>query len=107
MPEKKSSNSEAEILGEDDKSHELSPSQNFHELKAPLVGTYYSSPKPDDPPFINVGDKVKRGQTLCIIEAMKIFNEIESDINGTVTEICIENGNPIEFDQLILKIIPE
>jgi len=81
--------------------------QNFHSLKAPLVGTYYSSPKPDDPPFVNVGDKVTKGQTLCIIEAMKIFNEIESDIDGVIMEICVENGNPVEFDQLILKIKPE
>ena len=82
-------------------------SQNLHELKAPLVGTYYSSPKPDSPQFVNVGDKVSQGQTVCIIEAMKIFNEIESDVNGIVSEICIENGKPVEFDQLILKIKPE
>ena len=80
---------------------------NLHEVKAPLVGTYYSSPKPEDSPFINVGDKIVEGQVLCIIEAMKIFNEIESDINGTVKEICIESGNPVEFDQLIIKILPE
>jgi len=82
-------------------------SQNLHELKAPLVGTYYSSPKPDAPQFVNVGDKVSQGQTVCIIEAMKIFNEIESDIDGIVSEICVENGKPVEFDQLILKIKPE
>ena len=74
------------------------------EVKAPLVGTFYSSPKPDSPPFVNVGDKIKKGDTLCIIEAMKIFNEIESDASGTVMEICVENGNPVEFDQVIIKI---
>jgi len=82
-------------------------SENTHELKAPLVGTYYSSPKPDAPQFVSIGDKVSKGQTVCIIEAMKIFNEIESDVNGIVSEICIENGKPVEFDQLILKIKPE
>ena len=83
------------------------PDVNLHEVKAPLVGTFYSSPKPTDPPFINIGDKVSKGQVLCIIEAMKIFNDIESDINGTIKEICIENGSPVEFDQLIIKILPE
>jgi acetyl-CoA carboxylase biotin carboxyl carrier protein len=77
---------------------------NIHELKAPLVGTYYSSSKPSSPPFINIGDKVKKGDTICIIEAMKIFNEIESDASGVVTELCVENGNPVEFDQTIIKI---
>ena len=77
---------------------------NINEVKAPLVGTYYSSSKPSTPPFVNVGDKIKKGDTICIIEAMKIFNEIESDVSGVVTELCVENGNPVEFDQTILKI---
>jgi len=80
---------------------------NCYELKAPLVGTFYSSPKPSDPPFVSVGDKVAKGQVLCIIEAMKIFNDIESEINGTVHEICIESGSPVEYDQVIIKILPE
>ena len=79
----------------------------LHEIKAPLVGTFYSSQKPSDPPFINIDDKVKKGDTICIIEAMKIFNEIESDVSGTIREICIDNGNPVEFDQLIVKISVE
>ena len=72
-----------------------------------LVGTYYSSPKPSDPPFVNVGDKINKGDTICIIEEMKIFNEIESDVSGIVKEICVENGSPVEFDQLIVKISVE
>ena len=83
---------------------DFSQDLNLQEVKAPLVGTYYSSAKPSDPPFINVGDKIKKGDTICIIEAMKIFNEIESDVSGVVTELCVENGNPVEFDQTILKI---
>tara|TARA_Y100001970_G_scaffold88711_1_gene111996 strand:+ start:10387 stop:10908 length:522 start_codon:yes stop_codon:yes gene_type:complete len=85
-------------------SNEVSVNLNLHEVKAPLVGTYYSSPKPSSPPFVNIGDKIKKGDTICIIEAMKIFNEIESDVSGTITEICLENGNPVEFDQSIIKI---
>ena len=78
--------------------------KNLIEVKAPLVGTFYASPKPDSPSFINVGDKINKGDTICIIEAMKIFNEIESDASGIVTEICVENGNPVEFDQVIIKV---
>jgi len=77
---------------------------NLLEVKAPLVGTYYSSSKPSAPPFVQIGDNVKKGDTICIIEAMKIFNEIESDVSGVVKEICVENGNPVEFDQTIIKV---
>ena len=99
-----------EIINDDisnDLNIESSDDLNIYEMKAPLVGTFYSSPKPSEPPFVNVGDKVSKGQVICIIEAMKIFNDIESDITGTVHEICVENGNPVEFDQLIIKILPE
>ena len=97
--------SDDEILN--DSNTESIDDLNIYEMKAPLVGTFYSSPKPSAPPFVNVGDKVSKGQVICIIEAMKIFNDIESDIAGTVHEICVENGNPVEFDQLIIKILPE
>ena len=73
-------------------------------ITAPLVGTYYSSPKPEDPPFISVGDRVEVGQTICIIEAMKIFNDIDSEISGIVEEILIENGNPVEYGQKIKSV---
>ena len=78
-----------------------------YEIKAPLVGTFYSSPKPSDPPFVNVGDKITKGQVICIIEAMKIFNDIESEVNGIVHEICVKDGSPVEYDQVIIKILPE
>ena len=82
----------------------ITTSFNTQKIKAPLVGTYYSSPNPDTPPFIKIGDKIKKGQTICIIEAMKIFNEIESDYNGTVVDILIENRTPVEFDQDLIII---
>ena len=72
--------------------------------KAPLVGTFYLSSKPGEPPFVNVGDKVSKGQTLCIIEAMKIFNEIESDFEGTIIEVLAEDAQPVEFNQPIFSI---
>ena len=80
--------------------------EDFEYQKAPLVGTFYAASKPGEPPFVKVGDKVSKGQTLCIIEAMKIFNEIESDFNGTIVEVLAEDSNPVEFNQSIFSIKP-
>ena len=76
-------------------------------IKAPLVGTYYTSLKPGATPFISEGDTIREGQIICIIEAMKIFNEIESEISGKVLEILIKNGTPVEYDQDLLVVVPE
>tara|TARA_B100000945_G_scaffold311096_1_gene303884 strand:+ start:512 stop:1003 length:492 start_codon:yes stop_codon:yes gene_type:complete len=78
---------------------------NFEKITAPLVGTFYESPKPGEAPFIAVGDSIKEGQSLCIIEAMKIFNTIESDFNGEITEILVKDGQPVEFGQPLFKFI--
>ena len=82
------------------------PEENLEYQKAPLVGTFYASSKPGEPPFINVGDKISKGQIICIIEAMKIFNEIESDFDGVVVEVLAEDLNPVEFNQSIFSIKP-
>jgi len=71
---------------------------------APIVGTFYITPKPDAEPFVQVGDKVGKSTVLCIIEAMKIFNQIESDIVGEIEEILVENGQPVEFGEPLFKI---
>ncbi len=84
-------NTENEIVNNSD-------TQNIS-IKAPLVGTFYLSPKPDEPPFVKEGDIIKQGQTICIIEAMKIFNEIESEYSGKVLKILHDNATPVEFDQ--------
>jgi len=76
-------------------------------IRAPLVGTYYQSSKPGTPPFISEGDTIKTGQVICIIEAMKIFNEIESEISGKVVNILIKDGTPVEYDQDLIVISPE
>ena len=76
------------------------------ELLSPMPGTFYSAPTPDDPKFVNVGDKVNKGQTLCIIEAMKIMNEIESEFEGTVTDIKVNNGEAVEYNQPLFVISP-
>ena len=76
-------------------------------IKAPLVGTFYISPKPGDPPLINEGDTIKKGQIICIIEAMKIFNEIESEFSGKVNKILIKDSTPVEYDQDLIVISPD
>ena len=73
-------------------------------FESPMVGTYYAAPSPEDPDFIKVGDKVKKGHPLCVIEAMKLFNEIESEFNGTIVEILVNNQDAIEFGQPLFKI---
>ncbi len=79
---------------------------NIEEILSPMPGTYYSCPSPDDPPFVVKGDKVKKGQVLCIIEAMKIMNEIESEFDGVVSEIKVKNGDPVEYNQKLFFIDP-
>lgn len=75
-------------------------------VKSPIVGTFYSAPSPDAKPFISVGDVVAKGDPLCIIEAMKIMNEIESEVSGTITKILVKNGQPVEYDQPLFEIDP-
>lgn len=78
--------------------------ENLHLIKSPIVGTFYRSPAPGQKPFVQVGDKVKKGDILCIIEAMKLMNEIESDVDGEVAEILVENEQMIEYGQVLIKI---
>jgi acetyl-CoA carboxylase biotin carboxyl carrier protein len=78
--------------------------KNWIEVTSPMVGTFYRSPTPDEPSFIEVGDTIRRGQTICIIEAMKLMNELEAEVNGEVVEILVENGKPVEFGQPLMRI---
>lgn len=73
-------------------------------ITAPMVGTFYSAPSPDAAPFVKVGDNVSIGQVVCIIEAMKLMNEIEADVSGRITEICVNNGDAIEFGQVLMYV---
>jgi acetyl-CoA carboxylase biotin carboxyl carrier protein len=79
---------------------------NLLEVTSPMVGTFYLSPAPDAPSYVHVGDRVSLGDTLCIIEAMKLMNELECEISGTVTEICVENAHPVEFGQVLFRVDP-
>ncbi len=78
--------------------------KKFHVIKSPLVGTFYRSPSPGAPPFVEVGDMVSQGQVLCIIEALKVMNEIESDVDGRVEKILVENGETVEYGQPLFLI---
>ena len=73
-------------------------------ITAPMVGTFYSSPSPDDAPFVKVGDNIAIGQVVCIIEAMKLMNEIEAEASGQITEICVKNGESVEFGQVLMYV---
>jgi acetyl-CoA carboxylase biotin carboxyl carrier protein len=73
-------------------------------VKSPIVGTFYEAPSPESDPFVSVGDRIETGQTICIVEAMKIMNEIEAEFSGTVEKILIENGSPVEYDQPLFII---
>jgi acetyl-CoA carboxylase biotin carboxyl carrier protein len=87
-----------------EESKAAAPVSSGHKIRSPMVGTMYISPSPESPPFVTVGQSVKAGDTLCIVEAMKMFNEIEADRAGTIKEILIKNGDPVEYDQALFII---
>jgi acetyl-CoA carboxylase biotin carboxyl carrier protein len=93
------SSAPAPALGGDSESKYVS-------IKAPMIGTFYRSANPESPAFVNVGDRVEKGQTICIIEAMKLFNEIESEISGTIVKVVVDNASPVEYDQVLYMIDP-
>ncbi len=76
------------------------------EIKAPMVGTFYQASKPDAPPFVREGDHIQQGQKLCVIEAMKLFNEIEADISGTIVKVLVDDASPVEYDQPLFLVSP-
>lgn len=79
---------------------------NLITIKSPMIGTFYRSSSPDKPAFVNVGDEVKAGQVVCIIEAMKLFNEIESEVSGKIVKVLVDNATPVEYDQPLFLVEP-
>jgi len=79
---------------------------NYITIKASMIGTFYRSTSPESPPFVSVGDTIKEGDTLCVIEAMKLFNEIESEISGKIVKVLVDDSTPIEFDQALFLVDP-
>lgn len=80
------------------------PEASGNEITAPMVGTFYASPSPDAPPFVNVGDTISEGQTICIIEAMKVMNEIKAETSGTVTAVVAKDGEPVQFGDALFRV---
>jgi acetyl-CoA carboxylase biotin carboxyl carrier protein len=75
-------------------------------VTSPMVGTFYRAPAPDEPPFVDVGDRIRTGQTVCIVEAMKLMNELEAEVSGEVVEILLQNGDPVEYGQVLMRVNP-
>lgn len=88
----------------ENKSSEENLNSGLHEIKSPIVGTFYRAPAPDADSYVQVGDNISVGSVLCIVEAMKLMNEIESDVNGTIVKILVENGKPVEYNQPLFLI---
>jgi acetyl-CoA carboxylase biotin carboxyl carrier protein len=80
------------------------PEKKYHEVKSPIVGTFYRAPAPDASNYVEVGQNIEEGTVLCIVEAMKLMNEIESDSSGKVVKICVENGKPVEYNQVLFLV---
>ena len=80
--------------------------KKYKEIKSPIVGTFYRSPSPDAEPYAEVGSQIKPGTVLCIVEAMKLMNEIEADFSGTIAKVCVENGKPVEYNQVLFLVEP-
>jgi acetyl-CoA carboxylase biotin carboxyl carrier protein len=76
------------------------------EIISPMVGTFYRAPAPDEAPFVEVGDRIKAGQTVCIIEAMKLMNELETEVSGEIVEVLVQNGEPVEYGQPLMRVSP-
>ncbi len=85
-------------------SSEQAPAKKGKPITSPMVGTFYKSPSPDAEPFVTVGQTIKQGDVVCIVEAMKLMNEIESDVAGKVVEICVDDGQPVEFGQVLMYV---
>ncbi len=83
------------------------PNAGLLEIKSPIVGTFYRSASPEKGPYVKIGDKISAGATVCIVEAMKLFNEIESDVTGTIVKVMIEDMSPVEYDQVLFLVDPK
>ncbi|MEO8884899.1 MAG: acetyl-CoA carboxylase biotin carboxyl carrier protein [Mucilaginibacter sp.] len=84
----------------------IADTSHYVTIKSPMIGTFYHSPTPDKPVFVNVGDEIQAGTVVCIIEAMKLFNEIESEVSGRIVKILVQNASPVEYDQPLFLVEP-
>ena len=105
-PSQPASNAVQETIQETPETPVLENDNNHVIIKSPIIGTFYRKPSPDKPAFVEVGQKVKKGDVICVIEAMKLFNEIESDFSGEIVRILVDDQSPVEFDQPLFLIDP-
>ena len=105
QPQVEISTEKKEVVAEQ-KENETIDETKYFVVKSPMVGTFYRKPSPDKPPFVNVGEEVNKGTVLCLIEAMKLFNEVESEIDGRIVKILVDDATPVEFDQPLFLIEP-
>ena len=99
-------NTQAPVSVEKSEKPKETAKDNLITIKSPMIGTFYRSSNPETPSFVNVGDEIKSGQAVCIIEAMKLFNEIESEVSGRIVKILVENASPVEYDQPLFLVEP-
>lgn len=92
--------------GESDEKEKKEDDSKYITIKSPIIGTFYRKPSPDKPPFVEVGSEIKKGDVLCVIEAMKLFNDIESEVSGKVVKILVDDSSPVEFDQPLFLVDP-
>jgi len=93
-----------EAPGDEEEAARPAAGPDLHEVESPMVGTFYRAPAPDAPPYVEVGDRVEKGDTLCILEAMKLMNELEAEVGGEIREICVQNAEPVEYGQVLFRI---
>ena len=106
MPQQKQQSSEQQPSSSEEKQKEDASSSNYVEVKSPIIGTFYRKPGPEKKPFVEVGSQVKEGDVLCTIEAMKLFNDIESEVSGKVVKVLVDDSTPVEFDQPLFLVDP-
>ena len=105
IPNQKTINDNVSVVNEPEESQVAPPGRSdLTEITSPMVGTFYRAAAPDEEPFVEVGNNVKVGQTICILEAMKLMNEIESEFNAEIVEILVENGTPVDFGQFLMRV---
>lgn len=95
-----------QVAADTPKSESATDEGNLIKIKSPMIGTFYRKPSPDKPVFVNVGDVIKKGDTVCIIEAMKLFNEIESEVSGKIVKVLVDDSTPVEYDQPLFLVEP-
>ncbi|PRX48118.1 acetyl-CoA carboxylase biotin carboxyl carrier protein [Salegentibacter salegens] len=106
QPQAPAPSQESDSQGKEEQKAPEGEDSNYITVKSPIIGTFYRKPSPDKPTFVEVGDSIKEGDVLCVIEAMKLFNEIESEVSGKIVKVLVDDSSPVEFDQPLFLVDP-